>query len=89
MTISHDGLCDTGANAHQGSTIVNSLIRALFTVGREAVSVVSFQMRPPLGWQHMKRIAWAWVQCSVCNTCGDSNTISFTHDPTCQKPTSN
>lgn len=44
----------TLASAHQRGVIVNSSIGVLFTVGREAISVVSFQTRPPLGWQHMK-----------------------------------
>lgn len=42
------------ANAHRRGTIVHSSSGVLFTVGREAISVVSFQTRPPLGWQHMK-----------------------------------
>lgn len=44
------------ANAHQRGTVVNSWIRVLFTLGREGISVVSFQMRPPLAWQHMKEL---------------------------------
>ena len=44
------------ANAHQRGTIVNSWIRVLFTLGREGISVLSFQMRPPLAWQNMKEL---------------------------------
>lgn len=44
------------ANAHQKGTIVKSSTGVLFTVGREAISVVSFQTRPPRGWQHMKEL---------------------------------
>lgn len=44
------------ANAHPRGTIVNSWIRVLFTLGREGISILSFQMRPSLAWQHMKEL---------------------------------
>lgn len=46
----------TLARAHRRGTTVHSWVGVLFTLGWEGISVVSFQMRPPLGWQHMKEL---------------------------------
>lgn len=79
----------TRANAHQRGTRVNSWIRVLFALGWEGISVVSFQMRPPLGWQRMKECLGVgpgfWMR---------QHTWIFKHNfisswPHCEEPISN